>query len=95
MEVAFKKGFRTFRGKRLFSSVMISPAKIAPPAASRFLQTKIHMIESEKIKSSPQVQDRFCQFRRQIRDTCLACSPLKEKLEKDKDLINLHSSDDE
>jgi hypothetical protein len=54
MEAAFKKGFRTYVGKKLFSTVMISPAKHIPPATSHLLQTKIIMIEFGKIKSSTQ-----------------------------------------
>jgi hypothetical protein len=40
MEAAFIKGFRTYGGKNLFSSVMISPAKITPQAANRFFTIK-------------------------------------------------------
>jgi hypothetical protein len=89
MEAAFKKGFRTYGGKTRYSSVMMAPAKMTPPAAERFLQAKIKMIDTGNLKSSPQAQERFCQLRKHDKGTCLICSPQKEK-----DLISLSSDDD-
>ncbi|GJS24613.1 hypothetical protein Tco_0453245 [Tanacetum coccineum] len=37
MEASFKRGFRTYSGKKRFSSIMISPAKITPNAAKIFI----------------------------------------------------------
>jgi hypothetical protein len=82
IEAAFKKGFHSYGGKKMFSSIMISSAKATPPSVTRYLQSKIELIETGKIKSSPQAQDRFCQLRRHIKDTCLAT--LHRKLKKKK-----------
>jgi hypothetical protein len=91
MEASFKKVFRSYGGKKMYSSIMISSAKTTPPSATRYLQSKIELIETGKIKSSPQAQDRFCQLRRHIKDTCPACSPQKAKEEKN--LIDLSDED--
>jgi hypothetical protein len=93
MEAAFKRGFQTYGGKKLFSSIMISPAKITPPAVTRFLQSKINMLDTGKIRSSPQAQEKLCQLKHHAKGTCPICAPHKEKAEKD--LISLDSSDDE
>lgn len=40
LEAAFKKGFRTYGGKTIFSSVMIAPAKTTPVATRAYLHTR-------------------------------------------------------
>lgn len=40
LEACGKKGYRTYGGKKIYSSVMISPAKVTPPSALNYLQTK-------------------------------------------------------
>jgi hypothetical protein len=89
METAFKRGFRTYGGKIRYYLVMTAPAKMTPPAADRFLQAKITIIDSGNLKSNPQALDRFCQLRKHDKGTCPVCS-----LQKEKDLISL-SSDEE
>lgn len=74
MEANFKKGFRTYGGKSLYSSVMISFAKESPRAAKNYLEAKIKLLDKGTIKSSPQAQMRICQYRQHTKDTCHACT---------------------
>ncbi|KAJ9545306.1 hypothetical protein OSB04_025013 [Centaurea solstitialis] len=72
MEAGFKKGFRTYGGNKIYSSVMISPAKITPRAAENYLRTKIDLLDKG-------AQHRICQYRGHTRGRCFSCSPSKDK----------------
>ncbi|GJW64383.1 hypothetical protein Tco_0116267 [Tanacetum coccineum] len=78
MEASFKRGFRTYSGKKKLSSIMISPAKITPNAARNFTQDMINFLDTGLIKSSPYAQNKICRYRQHERGTCSACSPLNE-----------------
>jgi hypothetical protein len=64
MEAAFKQGFRTYGGKTRYSSVMIAPAKMTPPAADRIFtsqdkddrlwKSQIQSTSTRKILPAPQ-----------------------------------------
>ena len=80
MEASFKKGFRTYGGNSVYSSVMISFAKESPKAALGYLGTKINLLDKGTIKSSPYAQARICQYRQHTRDMCPACTAPTDKV---------------
>ena len=81
MEACFKKGFRTYGGKKIYSSIMITSAKTTPRAAHNFMQAKMKVLEKGLIRSSPQAQARICHIRQHKRDTCPECSTSKRTVE--------------
>lgn len=74
LEAALKKGFRTYGGDSMLSPIMISPAKVSPPSAVKYLENKIKFLEKGIIKSSPQAQFKICRYREHTHDICPSCS---------------------
>ncbi|KAL5856423.1 hypothetical protein ACOSQ3_003881 [Xanthoceras sorbifolium] len=72
---------------------MISPAKATPVAARNYMATKIKLLNTGAIRSSPQAQERICQFRQHDLNTCPACT--FEIKSKDKMPAKLSAYDDE
>lgn len=70
MEASFKRGFRTYGGQKIFLSIIISPAKSTPMATRNYIQTKVKLLNTGVIRSSPQAQARICQFRQHDFGTC-------------------------
>ncbi|KAL5825216.1 hypothetical protein ACOSQ3_021279 [Xanthoceras sorbifolium] len=85
LEASFKRGFRTYGGGKILSSIMISPGKVTPIAARNYMATKIKLLNTGVIRSSPQAQQRVCQFRQHDLNTCQACT--FEIKSKDKDTM--------
>lgn len=84
LEGSFKKGFRRYGGKKIHSSIMISPARKTPVVAERYVQTKIKLLDKGIIKSSPTSQQRICYYRKHQLDTCPTCTrPEKDNHKKD------------
>lgn len=94
MEAGFKKGFRTYGGNKIYSSVMISPAKTTPRSAENYLRTKIDLLDKGVIKSSPQAQHRICQYRGHTIGRCSSCSPSKDKKANEGTSVNLASDNE-
>ncbi|KAL5856420.1 hypothetical protein ACOSQ3_003878 [Xanthoceras sorbifolium] len=95
LEVSCKRGFRTYGGNKILSSIMISPAKATPIAARNYMATKIKLLNSEAIiRSSPQAQERVCQFRQHELGTCPACTFEIKSKGKDKELDKPSAYDD-
>ncbi|KAL5758718.1 hypothetical protein ACOSP7_021329 [Xanthoceras sorbifolium] len=66
LEASFKHEFRTYGGGKILSSIMISPAKTTPVAARNYMATKIKLLNTGAIRSSPQAQEKICQFRQHV-----------------------------
>lgn len=94
MEASFKRGFRTYGGNKIYSSVMISPAKSTPKAAENYLRTKIELLDKGVIKSSPQAQHKICNFRGHKRGRCPSCSPDKGTETNEDTGVHLASDDE-
>ncbi|KAL5757926.1 hypothetical protein ACOSP7_020537 [Xanthoceras sorbifolium] len=85
LEASFKRGFRTYGGQKILSSIMISPAKVTPAALRNYVATKIKLLNTGAIRSSPQAQERVCQFRQHKLNTCPACTFDTKSKDKDKE----------
>ncbi|KAL5744001.1 hypothetical protein ACOSQ2_027117 [Xanthoceras sorbifolium] len=84
LEASFKRGFRTYGGQKILSSIMISPAKTTPVSARNYMATKIKLLNTGAVRSSPQAQERICQFRQHDLNTCPACTFEIKSKDKDK-----------
>ncbi|KAL5760697.1 hypothetical protein ACOSQ2_019535 [Xanthoceras sorbifolium] len=84
LEASFKRGFRTYGGQKILSSIMISPAKTTPVSARNYMATKIKLLNTGAVRSSPQAQEKICQFRQHDLNTCPACTFDLKKQDKDK-----------
>ena len=74
MEASFKKGFRTYGGKKIYSSIMITAARTSPQAAINFMTSKIRLLDSGMIRSHPDAQKRLCRYRQHQGNRCPACT---------------------
>ena len=69
-----KQGFRTYGGNGAFSSIMTTYARKTPEAAINYLNWKIRLLESSRIKSSNKAIKTLCRMRKHKNNTCPACT---------------------
>lgn len=93
MEATLKRQFRTYGGESKNSPIIVAPARKSPDAAINFLKSKIDLLETGYIRSSPQAQYRICKAREHTKDICPSCSQDKSKMSIDSPKGSLNSND--
>ena len=93
MESTLKKPFRTYGGEYKNSPVMIAPARKSPDAAIKFLNSKINLLETGSVRSSPEAQYKICQYRKHPPGTCPSCSPNKTNMSTNSSRDSLNSNE--